>query len=81
MKQEEPVVEIQCFHLLQCQDAWHMDIEEGELLLIDVRVQFGGRVFSVRGTISGEGYIGTLVEFLRKLASQRVPGKGLGVYP
>lgn len=61
-----------------------MDVKEGELFFIDIRVQLElcSRIFSTGGrSVTGKGDVGTLVEFLRQLASQGIPGIGLGVYP
>lgn len=81
--QQEPMIQIQRLDLVQSQDTRHVDVEEGKLLLIDIRIQLELRssIFSSCGrSVPREGNVGALVEFLGELASQGVPGVGFGVY-
>lgn len=71
VKAQQPMIQVQCFHLGGSKNTGHADVKEGNLLYIPVNFRDHG----LRGgsSVPRQRDIGTGIELLRHFASERIP--------
>lgn len=78
VKAQQPMIQVQCFHLGGSKNTGHADVKEGNLLYIPVNFRDHG----LRGgsSVPRQRDIGTGIKLLRQFASKRIPIAGFRVW-
>lgn len=74
---QQPMIQVQCFHLGDSKNTGHADIKEGSLLYIPIN--FRGHRLRGGSSVPRQRDIGTGIKLFRHFASERIPVAGFRV--